>query len=393
MVGVCSGVHKGARPTLLKRRISCRSTPSPVSVAEGRTTSGFRLRELGSSALVVPEVCLGTMTWGKQNTEAEAHEQLSYAKDRGVNFLDTAEMYPVPTEAETQGRTDRYIGSWLKEQKREDIILATKVCGRSDRIDWVRNGGANPIVDRKNILESVEKSLERLQTDYIDLLQIHWPDRYVPLFGDGPYDAKNEREAVSYEEQLETLAELVRQGKVRALGVSNETSWGVSEFARVSRELNIPAVCSIQNAYSLLCRVNFETDLAEVCSKRNANVGLLAYSPLAGGALSGKYMSGNVPEGARFTLFPGYMDRYNKSLAVTAIAAYSEVASKYEMSLTELALRFVKSQWFTTSSIIGATTMQQLKENIDCFEKPDLDEEILEEIKEVYKKYRDPAMR
>jgi aryl-alcohol dehydrogenase-like predicted oxidoreductase len=245
-------------------------------------------------------------------------------------------MYPVPVEAATQGKTDLYIGTWLKQQKREQVVLASKVCGRSDKVTWVRAGSATPVVNRANIMESVEKSLQRLGTDHIDLLQIHWPDRYVPLFGAAAYDVANEYDAVSFEEQLEAMQELITQGKIRAFGLSNETSFGVMSFCQLAEKHSLPKPVSIQNSYSLLSRTNFETDLAEVCSPRHTNVGLLAYSPLAGGSLSGKYVDG-TPEGARFTLFPGYMDRFNKSLAKDAVAEY--VAVRTSMRTRILGMR------------------------------------------------------
>lgn len=354
------------------------------------------MRQLGDSSLVVPDICLGTMTWGEQNTEAEAHEQLSYALDRGVNFMDAAEMYPVPGKAETQGLTERYIGSWLKTQRREDLIIASKVCGRSDRLVWLRDDGRAPRVTRADIHEAVDKILDRLGTDYIDLLQIHWPDRYVSLFGGSAYDEANEKgDATPFEEQLEGLREVIDQGKVRYVGVSNETSYGVMRFCQLAEQAGLPRICSIQNSYSLIVRNGFETDLAETCSKRNCNVGLLAYSPLAGGSLTGKYNAGDV-EGARLSLFPGYMARFRNSIALDAIREYCEVASKHGMSPTELALGFVRSRWFVTSTIIGATTMDQLKANIDAFESSggiELSPECLEDVDVVFRKYRDPAMR
>eukprot|EP00238_Polyblepharides_amylifera_P007840 CAMPEP_0196575914 /NCGR_PEP_ID=MMETSP1081-20130531/5299_1 /TAXON_ID=36882 /ORGANISM="Pyramimonas amylifera, Strain CCMP720" /LENGTH=331 /DNA_ID=CAMNT_0041894371 /DNA_START=238 /DNA_END=1233 /DNA_ORIENTATION=- len=329
------------------------------------------------------------MTWGKQNTEVEAHEQLNYAFDNGVNFLDTAEMYPVPLEAGTQGTTDRYIGSWLKTRKRDEVILATKVCGRSDRINWVREGGALPKVDRANIMESVEQSLLRLGTDHIDLLQIHWPDRYVSLFGASSYSVEEEYDYVTFEEQLRAMDELIKQGKIRHFGLSNETSFGVTSFCNMAQQLSLPKPVSIQNSYSLLVRTNFETDLAETCSPRHNNVGLLPYSPLAGGSLTGKYIN-STPEGARFNLFPGYMERFNKSLAKEAVSEYAKVAEKHGLTPSTLALAFVKSRWFVTSTIIGATKMDQLKENMEAF-SVELSEEVLADVNAVFKKFRDPA--
>eukprot|EP00982_Pelagococcus_subviridis_P012947 31203-Pelagococcus_subviridis.AAC.4 len=366
------------------------ASPPPPPARKGNPGE---LRLLGDSDLMISEICLGTMTFGKQNTERDAHAQLSYAVDAGVNFIDTAEMYPVPTEAARQGKTDEYIGTWLRSRRREDVVLATKVSGRSDRITWLPRGdNETPRVKRKHIMESVEHSLSRLQVDHIDLLQIHWPDRYVSLFGASPYDVANVNDDdVPFEEQLRAFDDLIRQGKVRHLGVSNETSWGVCEFARIAATSGMPKLVSIQNSYSLLTRGAFETDLAEVCSPSNANVGLLAYSPLAGGALTGKYLGESPPEGARFTMFPGYMERFNKSATREATAEYARVAGEYGLSPAALALAFVRSRWFVTSTIIGATSMEQLGENIDAF-NVEMTQECLDDIDAVYKKYKDPAI-
>merc|ERR1712176_62424 len=325
-----------------------RATRSAKCSAVSTSTYTPKLVQLGESDLVVPEICLGTMTWGQQNTEAEAHQQLSYALDCGVNFMDAAEMYPVPGKEETQGLTEKYIGSWLKNQKREDLIIASKVAGKSDRMT------------KADIAEGVDKILQRLGTDYIDLLQIHWPDRYVSLFGAKPYDEAMTYEAVPFEEQLEGLKAVIDAGKVRHVGVSNETSFGVMEFIRLSEQLNLPRMISIQNSYSLITRGPFETNLSEVCSKAHCNVGLLAYSPLAGGALTGKYNEGDV-EGARLSLFQGYMARFRSSLALTAVKEYTALAEKNGLTATQLALAWCKSRWFVTSTIIGATSMEQLK--------------------------------
>lgn len=334
------------------------------------------------------------MTWGgSQNTESDAHNQLSYAFDTGINFIDTAEIYPVPPAAETQGNTDRYISTWLKKQNRSDIILATKVAGFSSQ-NYLRADKSNPRVDEKNIIESVNSSLARLGTDYIDLLQIHWPDRYVSLFGSGPYDISKERQGdIPFEVQLQALQKVIDSGKVRYIGVSNETSYGVMKFAQAAERYNLPKIMSIQNSYSLLVRTAFETDLAEVCAPRQCNVGLLAYSPLAGGALTGKYIGAGSDERtkkSRFNLFPGYMARYNKSLAQEAVAAYVDVANKHGLTPAELAIGFCRSRWFVASTIIGATTMDQLKENISAFDV-DMTQECLDDIDAVYRRFRDPA--
>merc|ERR1719253_938461 len=358
-----------------------------------RLDNGMDYVRLGSSDLVVSKVCLGTMTFGKQNTLEEGVEQLNLAFDEyGVNFLDTAEMYPVPTEASTQGKTDETVAAFLKSRKREDIVLATKVCGRSDRFDWLRKDGSSTEVNRKQILESVDASLERLGTDYIDLLQIHWPDRYTGgLFGQPDFSPSNLKESNSLEEQLSTLNEVVQSGKVRYIGVSNETPYGVCsmiEMAKANPEL-YPRIASIQNSYSMVVRKDFEAGLAEACYHHN--VALLPYSPLAGGILTGKYADAdNVPENARLNLFPGFMSRYRGSQTEAAAAAYAEVAKEAGMSPTELALAWCYHREHVTSTIIGATSISQLEENIGAYDVK-LDDDTLEKIGSVYKKYTDPT--
>eukprot|EP00197_Chlamydomonas_leiostraca_P005555 CAMPEP_0202867978 /NCGR_PEP_ID=MMETSP1391-20130828/9902_1 /ASSEMBLY_ACC=CAM_ASM_000867 /TAXON_ID=1034604 /ORGANISM="Chlamydomonas leiostraca, Strain SAG 11-49" /LENGTH=386 /DNA_ID=CAMNT_0049548071 /DNA_START=29 /DNA_END=1189 /DNA_ORIENTATION=- len=346
--------------------------------------------KLGDSDLMVSLCCLGTMTWGQQNTEKEAHEQLSYAWDMGINFMDTAEMYPVPTKAETQGLTDKYIGSWMKGRKRDSIVLASKISGYSERTTWVRDPPRTTRVTREQIKESVDASLKRLGTDHIDLLQIHWPDRYVPLFGGGAYDAAQERQGdVPFEEQLQGMEDVIKAGKVRWIGVSNETSYGVCEFSWLAKTKGLPKIVSIQNSYSLLVRDKFEHDLAETC--RRHNVGLLAYSPLAGGSLSGKYNRESVDPKARLNLFPGYMERYGKSMVKEAVAEYEKIAKKHGMTPSELALAWCKSRWFVASTIIGATTLAQLKEDILAFDK-DISPECAADIAAVHKRWRDPTI-
>lgn len=355
--------------------------------------NGMDYVKMGSSDLLVSKVCMGTMTFGKQNTLEEGVEQLNKAWDEyGINFLDTAEMYPVPTDAETQGMTDKTVGAFLKGRKREDVILATKVSGRSDRITWLRDDGSSAKVTRDQILESVDKSLERLGTDYIDLLQIHWPDRYTGgLFGQKDFSPSQLAESTSFEEQLSALNEVVAAGKVRYIGVSNETPFGVCsmvELAKRSPEL-YPRIASIQNSYSLVCRKDYEAGLAEAC--HHHNVALLPYSPLAGGALSGKYSDpDNQPVGARFSMFPGFMDRYMGSQNEAAIAAYANIAKEAGMSPTQLALSWCYHREHVCSTIIGATTIDQLDENIKSYDIK-LDNETLDKIHKVYQKYTDPT--
>ena len=343
----------------------------------------------GAEGLEVSRCCLGTMTWGQQNTEAEAHQQLSHALECGVNWLDAAEMYPVPGKRETQGRTEAYIGSWLAsgDVRREDVLIASKVAGPSPGMAYLRDEERPTRVDAANIAEAVEKSLRRLRTDHLDLYQIHWPDRYVPLWGTDTYDPAQEREEESIQAQLEALDKLVREGKVRHIGVSNETSFGVNEFANVAARHGLPKIVSIQNVYNLLCRVRYETDLAETC--RRKDVGLLAYSPLAGGILTGKYRRGPVA-GARLDLFEGYMSRYKQSRASEAVEEYAAIAERHGLSLTELALGWCATRWNVASTIIGATTMEQLDANLAAFDT-ELPEEAVADIEQVFRVYRDPA--
>ncbi len=346
----------------------------------------MQYKQLGASNLQVSTICLGTMTFGEQNSEAEAHQQLDFAIAAGINFIDTAEMYPVPPKAETQGKTEDYIGTWLKKNSalRDRLIIATKVVGPSRGFKWLRDG--NIAVDRRNILAAIEASLKRLQTDYIDLYQIHWPDRYVPIFGQSSFDLAQDRETISIQAQLEIFKELIQAGKIRYLGLSNETPWGVCEFSRIGKELNLPQIISIQNAYSLLNR-NFETGLAEAC--HHTQVGLLAYSPLAFGVLTGKYLPGGSQKG-RITQFLGFGQRYGKPNVVSAAKAYVELAAKYQISPTTLALSFVNSRWFVASNIIGATNLDQLQENIESLNFQ-LTPEILEEINAIHALFPNPA--
>lgn len=348
---------------------------------------------LGESDLAVSKCCLGSMTWGQQNTEAEAHQQLDFAFENGINFVDTAEIYPVPPAKETQGLTDRYIGSWFASRgTRDKVVLATKVSGYG-RQSYLRKDGSTPRVNEKNIVESVDASLQRLGVDHVDLLQVHWPDRYVPLFGAASYDVSLERpDDVPFDEQLRGLEKVIEAGKVRYIGVSNETSYGVMKFCQLAEAAGLPKIQTIQNSYSLIARSLFETDLAEVCAARQCNVSLLAYSPLAGGALSGKYITSDESKiaNSRFTLFEGYMKRYQQSIGREAVAEYCKVAESHGLTPTELALAWCNSRWFVASTIIGATSMAQLQENIKSFDVR-LSDEVIHDIGNVYKRYRDPS--
>lgn len=341
-------------------------------------------RNLGQSDLKVSAICLGTMTFGDQNTEAQGHEQLDYALAQGINFIDTAEMYPVPPKADTFTRTESIIGTWLKRQPRDKVILASKVSGGNRKLEWIRGGPT--AVDRDNVRSAIEGSLKRLQTDYLDLYQIHWPERNVPIFGQYQFDPSKEKQWVSIQTQLEVLAELVQEGKVRYVGVSNEQPWGVMEFLRVAKEYDLPRIASIQNSYSLLNR-GFEFGMTELIYREQ--VSLTAYSPMAFGHLSGKYIADPQAQG-RVNLFPGYAQRYTKPNVQPATAAYAALAHKHGMSPAQLALSFVYHRWFVTSTIIGATSMLQLQENIQAWQKP-LSAEILQEIEAIHLRYMNPA--
>lgn len=339
---------------------------------------------LGESELKVSEICLGTMTFGHQNTIEEAHQQLDTAIAEGINFIDTAEVYPVPPRRETQGRTEAYIGEWLKRQQRDRLIIATKVAGPSRHGQPLRDGKQG--IDRRNVTQALEESLKRLQTDYIDLYQIHWPDRYVPTFGQTVYDPSKERETTPIAEQLSVFADFIKAGKIRYLGLSNETPWGIATFSQVAKQLGLPKVVSIQNAYNLLNRV-FDSALAEACYQEK--LGLLAYSPLGFGVLTGKYLQ-EKPAQARITLFEGFGQRYLKPNVNEAAAAYVEIAQRYQIKPAQLALSFVRSRWFVTSTIIGATSLDQLQENLSSL-TVELGEEILAEIDAVHARYPNPA--
>lgn len=334
----------------------------------------------------VSKICLGTMTFGEQNTEVDAHEQLNYAVEKGVNFVDTAELYPVPGRKETQGLTEKYIGTWLKDQKREDLVIGSKITGPSGGLGYIREnlGFSNKAVD-----DAIEKSLKRLQTDYIDLYQLHWPERNANFFGTRNYKHNFDKKwEDNFKEVIEKLDSLVKEGKIRHYGVSNETAWGVMRHLSESKKNNLTRCKTIQNPYSLLNRT-FEMNLAEI--SMHEKVGLLAYSPLAFGALSGKYLN-ERPDNSRLKLYPQMliMRKYLSKEAVFVTEKYLELATKNNMSLTELALAFINQQPFVTSNIIGATTMEQLKENIGSIDIS-LSDEILDEINKINELQPNPA--
>ena len=342
----------------------------------------MKYNKLGNSNLLVSEIAMGTMTFGEQNSLSEACEQLDYAFSQGVNFIDTAEMYPVPGKVETQGRTEEYVGEWLKNQQRDKVILATKVAGPSRGFDWIRSGPKS--LDRTNILSAIETSLQRLKTDYVDLYQIHWPARNVPMFGGSIYNPAKEYDATTIEEQLTVLTELVKSGKIRHVGLSNETPWGVAEFLKVAEQLNLQRIVSIQNSYSLINRT-FESGLHEMCHREQ--VSLLAYSPLGFGHLTGKYLKNPAAPG-RISLYPQFGQRYLKPNVAAAVAAYVKLAEQHSMTPAKMALGFVRSRAFVCSTVVGATTLAQLKENLSSVE---LDNELLKLIEELHLRYTNPA--
>lgn len=337
---------------------------------------------LGRTGLQVSRLCLGTMTWGEQNSEADAHAQMDMAVAAGVNFFDTAEMYPVAPRAETQGRTEAYIGTWFKKTgKRRDIILASKVIGPG-MFPYLRGG---PCLDRAQVLAACEASLRRLQTEVIDLYQVHWPQRPTNYFGKLGYEHRDV-DGPSIEETLGALNELVQQGKVRHIGISNETPWGLHEYLRLHREQHWPRVASIQNPYNLLNR-SFEVGLAEFSHREQ--VSLLAYSPMAFGALSGKYLNGARPASTRLVLFTRFT-RYSSPEAEAAIQAYVSLAHQHGLDPAQMALAYVNSRPFVTSNIIGATTLEQLRSNLDSLSLT-LPAPVLEAIESLHRRHTIPS--
>ncbi|MFY9316884.1 MAG: aldo/keto reductase [Burkholderiales bacterium] len=346
----------------------------------------MKRNKLGASALEVSEICLGTMTWGEQNTEAEGHAQIDWALDRGINFIDTAEMYPVPPSAKTYATTEKIVGRWLgrNKAKRGELVIASKIAGPGRR-EWVRNGENR--ITRKTIPWAIDDSLKRLQTDWIDLYQIHWPERYVPSFGTWQYNPAMERAETPILEQIEGMAAAIKAGKIRAYGLSNETAWGLCEFSRLAKENGLPPPASVQNGYSLVNRM-FDGDPAE--ASRRTNIPLLAYSPLAMGLLTAKLKSKPWPAQARLEKFRDFGECYKRPRVLAAAAEYQKLADRHGVPLAGIALAFAMGRFFTASTIIGATSIQQLEELSEYFDLA-LSAEVLSGIEEINSLYPSPC--
>ena len=345
----------------------------------------MNFKKLGNTDLKVSTICLGTMTWGEQNNQKEAFEQMNYALNNEINFFDTAEIYPSPCFEKTYGSTEKIIGNWFKQKKnRDQIILASKISGPG--LSWVRNGG--PQYSEQNIKKAIEDSLKRLQTDYIDLYQLHWPERKTNFFGRLNYKHQEKEDSWNdFEKILIILEKFIKQGKIRHIGLSNETSWGLSKFLEVSKLKTLPKMMSVQNSYNLLCRT-YEIGLAEISIREKS--GLLAYSPLAGGFLTGKYRNNNLPENSRQKLFADYYTRYNKPNTSIVIEKYFDIAKKFGLDFAQMSIKFCEIQKFLTSVIIGATTIEQLKINIESV-NVNLTEEIISKINDLQIIYPNPC--
>jgi len=339
---------------------------------------------LGNSDLEVTKICLGTMTYGQQNSEQEAHDQLAYAVEHGINFIDTAEMYPVPARADTCHRTETYIGTWLEHQPREKLVIATKAAGPSRGMQWIRNGNLG--YSAGNLRDALERSLKRLRTDYVDLYQLHWPDRNAPIFGQYHFKPENEKQTVPLLETISVLDQLKQEGKIRHWGMSNETPWGLMTAIRIADENNFSRPITVQNAYNLINRT-WENGLSEIGFREH--VSLLAYSPLGFGILSGKYLDNPAAPG-RINLFSSFGGRYSKPNTNKAVAAYVSLARENNLTPTQLALAFVYQRWCVGSTIIGATTMDQLQQDIEASEV-NLSKDILEEIERIHLRYPNTA--
>lgn len=348
----------------------------------------MQFKPLAHTGILVPEICLGTMTFGEQNTQAEAFEQLDYALERGLNFWDTAEMYPVPPKPETQGSTETIIGNWIAARGgRDKLILASKIAGPSQGGSHIRDGQTKFIASE--IESALDQSLQRLQTDYLDLYQLHWPQRPTNFFGKlgyGNAEANNTQTITNLEETLVALSHEVKKGRIRSIGLSNETPWGTLKFLQLAEKHGLEKIVSVQNPYSLLNRT-YEIGLSEIAHYEG--VGLLAYSPLAFGYLTGKFRHGARPANARVTLFSRF-SRYSNAESEWATEQYAQLAEQHGLTLTQLALAFIKQQFFVTSTIIGATNLDQLKENIDAFEV-NLSEDILKGIEDIHRQQPNPA--
>ena len=342
-------------------------------------------KKLGSTDVDVSTICLGTMTWGEQNSKKDGFEQMDYAIENGVNFWDTAEIYAIPMREETYGETENIIGEWFKKTKKRDkVILATKVSGPTSK-EYIRGGGCS--YDKKSMSEALEKSLKRMQTDYIDLYQLHWPERNTNFFGKQGYEHdSNEKNWIAFEEILENLKKFVDAGKIRYVGLSNETAWGLAKCLELSKLKNLPKMMAVQNPYNLLNRT-YEVGLAEISVREQS--GLLAYSPLAFGYLTGKYRNNNMPKGSRIDLFKDFT-RYNNENSIKAIEEYYKISQKFNLDFAQMSIKFCEIQPFVTSVIIGATTMQQLKTNVESVNVK-LNNEIINEINEVQKIYPNPC--
>ena len=344
-------------------------------------------KKLGNSNLNISTISMGTMTWGEQNTLEEAFEQMDYAYDQGINIFDSAELYPVPPSADTQGETSRILGQWVKSRKiRDKVIIADKIVGRSG-MNWFRPEGIETRLDKKQIEFALDRTLKNLEMDYVDIYQLHWPDRPINVFGGLEYEHTDSTETISIEETLTALDELVKQGKIRHIGLSNETAWGTSEFLKVASEKKMSKIISIQNPYNLLNR-SFEVGLSEISIREQ--VGLLAYSPLASGVLTGKYFDGKLPKGSRMDLFGHRYPRYKTLNAEAAAKKYHAVASKHGLDPCQMAIKFCEIQKFVSSVIIGQTTMEQLKTNIGSISL-NLSKEVIKDINEVQIIYSNPC--
>ena len=344
----------------------------------------MKFKKLGTTNLEVSLICLGTMTWGTQNSEKDAFEQMDYSVGAGINFFDTAEIYSVPPNSDSYGKTEVMIGNWFEKRKNRDkIILASKVAGPG--CDWIRGGGNN--FNEKKIGEAIEGSLKRLKTDYIDLYQLHWPERSTNFFGRRDYSIDgNERDWHSFESILEALNKFIKSGKIRYIGMSNETPYGLSKYIELSKSKNLPRMMSVQNPYNLVNRT-YEIGMSEISIREKC--GLLVYYPLAAGALSGKYRNGQMPKNSRQALFKGW-ERHLNPLAMKAYDEYFNLAKDYNLTMVQLAQSFVNSRPFVTSNIIGATTIDQLKENIDSV-NIELSDEILEKINIIHNNNPNPS--